>query len=92
MPEIKVSITQNSSEVSNKSFKVESDKLSDLLKSLAQAKEDTNTALTKMIESSKATTTTTTQNNNQDDEDLDDEEDSDEDENDVENLNKKIKT
>lgn len=90
MPEIKVSITQNSSEVSNKSFKVESDKLSDLLKSLAQAKEDTNTALTKLIESSKATTTT--QNNNQDDDEEDDEEDSDEDENDVENLNKKIKT
>lgn len=92
MPQITVSITQNSSEISNKSFKVESNKLSDILKSLAQAKEETNTALTKLIESTKSKTSEKSNNQQDDDEDVEDEEDSDDDENDVENLKKKIKT
>lgn len=88
MPQITVKISQNSSEISNKSFKCESDKFPDLLKSLAKAKEDTNAALTKLIETSKTSKTSTTHQKD----DLEDEESSDDEENEVENSNKKIKT
>lgn len=89
MPQITVTISQNSTEVTNKSFNCESDKLPDLLKSLAQAKTDTNAELTKLIEASKSTAG----NGKQQDVELDEEESSeDDDENDVENQIKKIKT
>lgn len=90
MPQITVTISQSSTEVSNKSFKCESDKLPDLLKSLAQAKEDTNAELTKLVEASKIKSANGSQ---QKDTEMDDEDSSeDDDENDVQSLNKKIKT
>lgn len=80
MPEIKVKITQNSSEFSNKTFKVSSSNLSDFMDSLAKAKEDTNTELTKIVEASKSKTKTRDES--------EDEESSDDDE----NEKKKIKS
>lgn len=92
MPQITVTISQSSTEVSNKSFKCESDKLPDLLKSLAQAKEDTNAELTKLVEASKSKSSGN--GNQQKDTEMDDEDSSedDDDENDIESSSKKIKT
>lgn len=91
MPQITVTISQSSTEVSNKSFKCESDKLPDLLKSLAQAKEDTNAELTKLVEASKSKSSGN--GNQQKDTEMDDDDLSeDDDENDIECSSKKIKT
>lgn len=91
MPQITVTISQSSTEVSNKSFKCESDKLPDLLKSLAQAKDDTNAELTKLVEASKSKSSAN--GSQQKDTEMDDEDSSeDDDENDVQSSNKKIKT
>lgn len=55
MPEITVKITKGPTEVQVhiKSTEIKSNNLSDLLTSLKSAKEDTNTALTKIVDESK---------------------------------------
>lgn len=53
MPEIKVKITQGSTEVSNSSKELQSDDLTSLLSALLKAKEETNASLSKIVESLK---------------------------------------
>lgn len=66
MPEIKVNITKGSTTVSNQSTEVTSSNLSDLLKALKAAKEQTNSILTKLVEESKQTTQTRKHHENDD--------------------------
>jgi hypothetical protein len=82
MPEIKVKITQDSSEFSNKTFQVSSNNLYDFMTTLAKVKEDTNTELTKIVEASKCKTKTRDEN---------EEEESSESSEDEENAKKKGK-
>lgn len=53
MPEITVKISKGPTETFSKSTDVKSNKLPDLLTSLKSAKEDTNSALTKIVDESK---------------------------------------
>jgi len=55
MPEIKVSITKGSTNVASQSTEVSSNNFSDLLAALKTAKEQSNAALTKIVEESKGT-------------------------------------
>lgn len=78
MPEIKVKITQGSTEVSSKSTDIPSNTMPDLLASLKAAKEATNTVLTALVESSKdqKQTRKTTQDDEDDDSSSEDDDDS----------------
>jgi hypothetical protein len=53
MPEIQVKISQGLKEVSHGNIEVSSNTLPDLISALKTAKEETNTILTKLVESSK---------------------------------------
>jgi len=53
MPEITVKIIQGSTEVSNSSVGVNSNEMPDLIAALKTAKEEANTVLSKLVESSK---------------------------------------
>lgn len=53
MPEITVKITKGPTEAHIKSTEIKSNNLPDLLTSLKSAKEDTNSALTKIVDESK---------------------------------------
>jgi len=55
MPEIKVNITKGSINVTSQVTEVPSNNLSDLLAALKTAKEQSNSALTKIVEESKET-------------------------------------
>lgn len=84
MPQIKVKITQDSSEFSNKTFQVSTNNLSDFMTSLAKAKEDTNAELTKIVEASKSTKTKTREEASEEEEEESSEDD--------EHTKKKIKS
>lgn len=73
MPEIKVKITQGSTEVSNSSTELQADDLTSLLSALLKAKEESNASLTKIVESLKDNKQTRKTSN--DDEDSSSEED-----------------
>lgn len=77
MPEITVKITKGSKEVSNKATSIPSSSFDDLISSLKTAKEETNTALSKIVEESQGGKQT--RQTKKSDDDNDDEESSEDD-------------
>lgn len=75
MPEIKVNITKGSTNVASQTTEVSSNNLSDLLAALKTAKEQSNAALTKVVEESKETKQTRRISKDDDEDDEGSEED-----------------
>lgn len=68
MPQITVRITKGSTEVFSNATQIPSNTLPDLLSSLKQAKVETNSALTELVEKSKGNQTRKTDNTYDDEE------------------------
>jgi hypothetical protein len=85
MSQINIKINRGSTEIANKSIKVPSNTLSDLMSSLKSAKAETNSILTEIVEKDKLTASSKQQRKEMSDED----EESDDEDNEI---SKKLKS